>query len=111
MRSRKAPTATTTTTKVTQPKQSPHRYTGPLIAAAVVLFFLVKLAVVFSNYDEGTGFCYEDGVWLGLRGSIAGNCEGKAAPQASIFSPAISLSFHIPLTRSAKRRRGPAREY
>jgi hypothetical protein len=66
---------------------------------------------VFSNYEEGTGFCYDDGVWLGLRGSVAGTCEGKTAPQASIFSPAISLNFRIPLTRSAKRRRSPAREY
>ena len=65
---------------------------------------------VFSNYEDGNGFCFKDQGRGFIRGNIAGTCEGTTLPEASIFSPAVSLNFRIPLVKKAKRRRAPVRE-
>jgi len=63
---------------------------------------------VFTDYEDDIGYCFEEGLSSFDR-QIAGSCEGKVAPEAVVFSPAISFNFRIPLRKKAKRRR-PVRE-
>ena len=64
---------------------------------------------VFSNYEDGNGYCF--GNFGLIRSDIAGQCDDTTPPQASIFSPAISLNFRIPLAKRRALRRAPVREF
>jgi len=61
---------------------------------------------VYSNYEEGRGFCFDrqgDPSNL-LFSDPVERCTGRTAPTATIFSPAVSLNFRIPLVKKYKRR-------
>ena len=62
---------------------------------------------IFSNYEEGRGFCFEQqpGEIMMIFPDPVERCEGRTAPSATIFSPSISLNFRIPLVKKYKRPR------
>jgi hypothetical protein len=53
---------------------------------------------VYTNYEDGHGFCFgQSGNFITNR--IDEGCTDSPSPVASVFSPAITLNFRIPLKK------------